>query len=223
MEARLGSVPSPSADVLWGIALMACAATAIATALAITSDHVEEPGVQATLGGKILLDIVISGAIAWWRRPDSRFGPLMVVAGFTFFLSVLSWSNAAVPYTVGIFFDLVPAAIYIHVYLAFPTGRLDRPIDRATVGLAYFVALGVQFVGLLMGGFGEGDAITVWNEPDAAYPLLKVQLSILAGLCFAAIVLRRVGGRPPLRRPLHLPVDAFALGLAAVAVLFPSG
>jgi signal transduction histidine kinase len=222
MVARLGTMRSPSADVLWGIALAGCAATAIATALAISSDHVEEPGVQATLVGWIVLGYVISGAIAWWRRPDSHFGPLMVAAGFTFFLSALSWSNASVPYTIGIFFDLVPAAIYIHVYLAFPTGRLERRIDRWVVGLAYIVALGLQVVGLLMGGFGEDDAIAVWNEPDAAYTLLKVQLSILAGLCLAAIVLRRVGGRPPLRRPLNVLVDAFSLGLVMIGFLYLS-
>ena len=178
---------------------------------------------QAALIGWIVLGYVISGAIAWWRRPDSRFGPLMVAAGFTFFLSILSWSNAAVPYTIGIFFDLVPASIYIHVYLAFPSGRLERRIERWVVTLAYAVALGPQLVGLLLGGFGPDDAIAVWDEPDAAYTLLKVQLSILAGLCLAAIVLRRVGGRPPLRRPLAVLVDAFALGLVMIAFLYLSG
>jgi signal transduction histidine kinase len=222
MVARLGPVRSPSADVVWGIALAGCAATAIATALAITSDHVEEPGIQAALVGWIVLGYVVSGAIAWWRRPDSRFGPLMVAAGFTFFLSVLSWSNASVPYTIGIFFDLVPAAIYIHVYLAFPSGRLERRIERWVVGLAYFVALGVQIVGLLLGGFGPDDAIAVWDEADAAYTLLRCQLVVLAVLCLAAIVLRRYGVARPLRRPLAVLVDVFSLGLVMIAFLYLS-
>ena len=221
MTATIGRAPSH--DLLWGIALAGCAATAVATALALTSDHVETPGVQAALVGWIVLGYVISGVVAWWRRPDSRFGPLMVAAGFTFFLSILSWSNASVPYTVGIFFDLVPAALYIHVFLAFPTGRLERLVDRWLVGIAYFVALGLQLVGLLLGGFGPDDAIAVVDKPDTAYNLLKTQLAILAGLCLAAIVLRRVGGRPRLRRPLNLLVDAFSLGLVMVAFLYLSG
>ncbi len=162
MTATIGRAPSH--DLLWGIALAGCAATAVATALALTSDHVETPGVQAALVGWIVLGYVISGVVAWWRRPDSRFGPLMVAAGFTFFLSILSWSNASVPYTVGIFFDLVPAALYIHVFLAFPTGRLERRVDRWLVGVAYFVALGLQLVGLLLGGFGPDDAIAVVGQ-----------------------------------------------------------
>src|ERR1044071_9114968 len=213
MVARLGTVPSPSADVLWGIALAGCAATAIATALALTSDHVDTPGVQAALVGWIVLGYVVSGAIAWWRRPDSRFGPLMVAAGFTFFVSVLSWSNASVPYTLGIFFDLVPAALYIHVFLAFPSGRLERRIDRWVVGAAYFVALGLQLAGLLLGGFGPDDAITLWDAADTAYTLLRIQLVILAGLCIVAIVLRHRSAEQRLRRPLSLLVDAFSLGL----------
>jgi signal transduction histidine kinase len=217
------SAHAPSADVVWAIALAGCVATAIATALALTSDHVETPGIQALLVGWIVLGYVVSGAVAWWRRPDSRFGPLMVAGGFTFFLSVLSWSNASVPYTIGIFFDLVPAAIYLHVYLAFPSGRLERPLERRLVGVAYFTALGLQLVGLLLGGFGPDDALTVVDEPDTAYTLLRVQLVILGVLCLAGIVVRHYGGRRPLRRPLALLVDAFSLGLVMLATLYLSG
>jgi signal transduction histidine kinase len=223
MAARIGSAHAPSADLVWDIALAGCAATAIATALALTSDHVDAPGVQAALVGWIVLGYVISGAIAWWRQPDSRFGPLMVAAGFTFFLSVLSWSNASVPYTVGIFFDLVPAALYIHVFLAFPSGRLARRIDRWVVGAAYFVALGLQLVGLLLGGFGPDDALTVWDAADTAYTLLRIQLVILAGLCIVAIVLRHRSAEQRLRRPLSLLVDVFSLGLVMIAFLYLSG
>ncbi len=214
---------APSHDLLWGIALAGCGATAIATALALTSDHIETPGVQAALVGWIVLGYVISGVLAWWRRPDSRFGPLMVLAGFTFFLSILSWSNATVPYTVGILFDLVPAALYIHVFLAFPTGRLERRVERWFVGIAYVVALGLQLVGLLLGGYGLDDAIAVVDKPNVAYNLLKTQLAVLAGLCLAAIVLRRAGRRPPLRQPLNLLVDVFSLGLVMIAFLYLSG
>jgi signal transduction histidine kinase len=213
---------APSTDLLWGIALAGCVATAIATALAVTSDHVDTPGVQALLVGWIILGYVISGTVAWWRRPESRFGPLMILGGFTFFLSVLSWSNASVPYTVGIFFDLVPAAIYLHVYLAFPSGRLERRIEQSLVGVAYFTAFALQVAGLLLGGFGPDDALTLVDAPDTAYTVLRVQLVILSSLCLAGIVVRRLGRRRPLRRQLALLVDAFSLGLVMLAALYSS-
>jgi signal transduction histidine kinase len=214
---------APSADLVWAIALAGCVATAIATTLALTSDHVETPGIQALLVDWIVLGYVVSGAVAWWRRPDSRFGPLMVAAGFTFFLSVLSWSSAGVPFTIGILFGLVPAAIYLHVYLAFPSGRLERAVERWLVGAAYFTALGLQVVGLLLGGFGPDDLLTVIDAPDTAYTLLRVQLVILAVLCLAGILVRHLGARRPLRRPLALLVDVFALGLVMLATLYLSG
>ena len=219
---RSDPVRAPSPDLLWGIALAACAATAVATALALTSDHVDTPGVQALLVGWIVLGYVVSGAIAWWRRPESRFGPLMIAGGFTFFLSVLSWSNASVLFTIGIWFDLVPAAIYLHVYLAFPSGRLERRLDRWLVGAAYFVAIGVQLVGLLLGGFGPDDALTVIDAPDTAYTLLRTQLVVLAGLCLGGVAARHFGPRRPLRRPVALLVATVALGLVMLAFLYLS-
>jgi signal transduction histidine kinase len=221
-ERGIEAARAPKPDVLWGIALAACAATAVATALAVTSDHVETPGIQALLVGWIILGYVVSGAVAWWRRPDSRFGPLMIAGGFTFFLSVLSWSNHSALYTIGIWFDLVPAAIYLHVYLAFPSGRLEQPLARVLVATAYVVALGVQLVGLMLGGFGPDDALTVVDEPDAAYTLLRVQLVVLAALCLAGIVVRHFAAARPLRRPVALLVDVFALGLVMLAFLYLS-
>jgi signal transduction histidine kinase len=218
----MAAARAPSSDALWGIAFAGAAATAVATALALTSDHVETPGIQAFLVDWIILGYVVSGVIAWWRRPDSRFGPLMVAAGFTFFLSVLSWSNSGLLYTLGIWFDLVPAAIYLHVYLAFPSGRLERPLPRTLVGTAYVVALGAQLVGLLLGGFGEDDVLTVVDAPETAYTLLRAQLTTLAGLCLAGIVVRRHAASRPLRRTVALLVDAFALGLVMIAFLYLS-
>ena len=69
--------------------------------------------------------------------------------------------------TVGVVFDLVPAAIFIHVYLAFPRGRLERRLDRALVAAAYFASLVLQLVGLMLGGFGDSDAIAVVDAPGA--------------------------------------------------------
>ena len=63
----------------------------------------------------MVLGYVLAGLVAWWRRP-SRFGPLMVAAGFTIFVSSLSWANGSVLFTIGIAFDLaaggrVPARV----------------------------------------------------------------------------------------------------------------
>ena len=56
------------------------------------------------------------------------------------FLSSLQWSNATAPYTVGLAFDLLLAALLVHLFLAFPTGRLRRRFERVVVAAGYFLA-----------------------------------------------------------------------------------
>src|SRR4249919_2959131 len=130
-EPTTGVARAPNAAVLWAVVVAGLAAASCTVLLALTSDHIPEPGVHAGLAVWGILGFVFAGVVAWWRRPDSRFGLLMIVAGAAWFLSTLASANLAVPYTIGIGFDLVPAVVFLHVVLAFPTGRLERPFERA--------------------------------------------------------------------------------------------
>jgi signal transduction histidine kinase len=223
---RQDAHPAPAPVVLWALAVVACLTASAVVALAVTSDHVTEPGLQAALLDWGLLAYVLAGTVAWWRRPSSRFGPLMIAAGFGFFLTSLSWSNAGLPFTVGIAFDLLPAVLFLHVFLAFPTGRLEHGFERVLVAAAYFVAFGLQLVGIALDGFGPDNLAAVTSRPGAAYTLLRAQLvalsaSFLAGIALLA-VRRRKAGRP-VRRSVDLLVDAFAFALVMLAILFLSG
>src|SRR6266498_2136409 len=173
---------APKPWVLWAIALAGCAAAAVSVELALTSDHVKEPGLQAGLMNWITLPYIISGAIAWYRRPDSRLGPLMIAAGLVAFLSTLSWTNADVPHTLGQTVDLLPAALFLHVFLAYPSGRLEHWLERSLVAAAYFAAIGLELVGMLLGGFGPDNLLEVTKETGAAEVLLRVQLVALSVL-----------------------------------------
>jgi signal transduction histidine kinase len=221
-EARVPPRPA----VLCAIALAGAAAASTSVALVLTSDHVSEPGVRAALTVWVILPYIFAGVAAWWRRPESRFGPLLVAAGFAFFVSSLSTANGDVAYTIGISFDLLPAVLFLHVFLAFPTGRLESLFERGLVGVGYFVAFGLQLVGMKLGGFGPDNLLELTSEPDTAYTLLRVQLVILAGCAVAGIGVLAVGRRragPPLGRSLTLLVDSFALGLLMIAFLLLSG
>jgi signal transduction histidine kinase len=221
-----GAAGPPRPSLLWAIAIAGCAAAALSVWLAFASDHVAEPGLQASLLDWITLPYILAGLIAWWRRPDSRFGPLMIAAGFAMFLSSLQWANEAVPYTIGLAFDLVPAALFLHVFLAFPSGRLRRRLERVAVAAAYSAAVGLQLVKMLLGGVGADNLLAVVAEPAAAGTVQDVQLLTLSALCLAGIALlaaRRRGAGRPLRRSVALLVDFFALGLVALAALLVAG
>jgi signal transduction histidine kinase len=225
-SAGTGAGWAPNTFVLWAIALAGCAAAACSVWLAFASDHVAEPGLQAALIDWITLPYILAGAVARWRRPDSRFGPLMIAAGFATFLSSLQWANEGFLYTVGLAFDLLPAALFLHVFLAFPSGRLQRRLERIAVAAAYSAAVGLQLVKMLLGGVGADNVVAVVTEPAAANTVQDVQLIALSALCLAGIALlaaRRRGTGRPLRRSVALLVDFFALGLVALAALLLAG
>jgi signal transduction histidine kinase len=221
-----GVARAPGSPVLWALALAGCAAAAVSVEFALVSDHVAEPGLQAALLDWITLPYILAGLVAWWRRPDSRFGPLMVAAGFAMFLSSFQWANAAGPYTLGLAFDLLPVALFVHLFLAFPDGRLQSRPERVVVAACYAAAIGLQLVKMLIGAGGPDNVLAVVAEPAAAETVQDVQLIALAALALTGIALlavrRRRFGRP-LRRSVSLVVDSFALGLVALAGLMLAG
>jgi signal transduction histidine kinase len=212
--------------MLWTLALAGFAACVATFALAYGSDHLAEPGIRAGLVVWVAAPYVGAGLIAWWRRPDSRFGPLMVAAGFGFFLSALQWANTALPFTVGFALDLLPAVLFMHVYLAFPGGLLERWPDRLLVGAGYFVGVGLQLVKMLLADFVPDNLLGAFDEPSAANTIEDFQLISLSGFSLAAIpllVARRIGSARPLRRWTQLLVDSFALALVMIALLLLAG
>ena len=98
----------------------------------------------ALLSAWITVSYVLCGLIAWLRRPASRFGPLMIAAGFVSFLTDLSWTSSDVPFTIGQALDLLPPVLFLHVFLAYPSGRLRGRFERALIVTAYATAIGLQ-------------------------------------------------------------------------------
>ena len=118
-------------------------------------------------------------------------------------------------------FDLSPFAVFMHVFLAFPTGVLRGRGERLLVGTSYAVA-GLNVVGLMLGGFDPGNAIAVIEAPGLAADLLKVQLVVVACLLLVGFVVmfshRAAAGRP-LRTPVKVLVNSFSVALVMGAVL----
>ena len=70
--------------------------------------------------------LIAGGVVAWDRRPESRIGVLMSLAGFTWFLGTL--------FEPALFLHRGPL---VHVLLSYPTGRLPTRLARAVVAVAY--------------------------------------------------------------------------------------
>ena len=224
----LGVARAPRLSLLWAIGLAGCAAAGATLALALASDGSPEPVARAVTVDWIVLSYILAGLIAWWCRPESRFGPLMVAAGFAAFLSHLSWTSLAlpyaidVPYTIGMAASLLPPVLFLHVFLAFPSGRLERWFERTLVAAAYVAAIGLGLVVMMLSDLGPHNLLGVVSEPGAALAVRRLALVAISALSLAGIavlVARRRGTGRPLRRSLALLIDAFALALVAIPVL----
>jgi signal transduction histidine kinase len=213
--------------MLIAIAAVAVAGAVGAVVLRLNSDHAgTEPGLQIALLDWIVLSYVFSGLVAWWRRPDNRFGPLMIAGGFLTLLSCLSSASAELPLTIGQAVDLLPFAVFLHVFLAFPSGRLRGRPERALVGAAYVVAVGLEFVEMMLGGFYPENVLTIASHPDLAATLAKIQLTALAAIALVGIgllVARRRSDGPRLRRSSSVLVSSFVLALLMLAVMLVMG
>jgi signal transduction histidine kinase len=171
----------------------------------------------------VAVPYVTAGVIAWWRRPASRLGPLMVAGGLASAFSGWQLAELAGPYTFGAAFDIVPAALFIHVCLAFPDGRLRSKFEGSLVAVAYASAVGLQLVKLAFGGVDPANLVDVWRQPDLVAMVEDVQLLSLSACCVLALAVlmrrRRLLARPR-RRAIAFVIDCFALALVMIAALF---
>jgi signal transduction histidine kinase len=225
-----GPVPGPAPPSVWLVWALALAGGSVALFSFLSAFHSEtvtaelgEPLVVAILVNWNTIAYVLCGLVAWSRRPASRFGLLLVAAGFANFLSTLSWTSNELSYTIGQALDFLPPILFLHVFLAFPTGRLETKIERAIVAAGYAVAISLELVRMLVGGFGPKNLLEVTSSADVGLWALRIQLVAVSALILAGVAVlahKRWREGPPLRRPVALLVDAFALGLVMIAVLF---
>src|SRR3954466_9281652 len=144
--------------------LLLCALGAAALALGVTATALGAANgvseVQVGLLVWVSVPYVGAGLAAWVRRPESRLGPLMVAGGLVSGLSTLQLAHTEWLLTIGGVFDILPAALFLHVYLAYPEGRLRSGFERRLVGAAYFLAIGLQLVKLGLGVSPNSIAVT---------------------------------------------------------------
>ena len=179
----------------------------------------------AFLSSFLTVAYVLCGLIAWSRRPASRFGPLMIAAGVANFLSGLSWTTSDVPFTIGQSFDLVPPVLFLHVFLAYPSGRLRSRSERILITAAYVTAITLELVRMALGGFGPHNLFEVSPDPAAGLVALRIQLVAVSAFCLCGLgilVARRLREGRPLRRSFALLIDVFALGLVMIPFLLVS-
>jgi len=113
---------------------------AIGIALVLTSDHEDRTVPTLVLGLLLGWSFIASGLVARARSPDNPTGRLMVAFGFAWFLGALTESNQSIVFTLGAALSSLFAAVFVHLLLAYPTGRLTTAAERRFVAAAYVLA-----------------------------------------------------------------------------------
>jgi signal transduction histidine kinase len=218
---------APKPALLWTLAIAAIALCLLTAGLAALNEELYQPALRVLLVWWITLPYIFAGIVAWRRRPDSLFGPLMILAGFITQLSILQWTNQPFLNAVGQLCDLLVAAVWLHLFLAYPSGRLAGQIERAVVITAYIAAVGLQVVILMLGGFNESHLLTVIKDQAAAEVVQNVQLVTLSALALISVGLlwRRWWALPrwQRRRPAQIVINCFSLALVMLAALLLAG
>jgi signal transduction histidine kinase len=218
----VGPTEGPSWPMLLSVATAAAVVAALLVVLALTGQDVAGPALSAVLVCWLFVPYVAAGLIAWKRRPESRFGPLMVITGFLTAVSFLVWSPNPALFSIGNAIQFLPPALYLHLFLAFPSGELRSSGDRWLVGVAY-AAIGLTLLRMI---FGEGDSrnLLAWFDEAEVVAVLRTlqRLAVSALLVVGAVrlILRRRHEGKPLRPAIAYLEDTFPLVLLMLAWLY---
>jgi len=91
--------------------------------------------------GVIGLTSVVAGLIAWGRPRSRRIGMLMTALGFSILVRPWQYSHDPAVFTLGFLLSELNLALFVHVTLAYPFGRVTDRFERAFVVTGYAVAL----------------------------------------------------------------------------------
>jgi signal transduction histidine kinase len=224
---------------LTAVGFAGVALTAVAAAIATHSDLPSNPTAAAVARGLMVAMPIAVGLYAWHRRPGERFGPLLVAAGFGWFLTTLAESDQSLVYSVGRVAGWVVEIGLVWLILSFPSGRLTAPVDRMLVlATAALVAVLYLPTTLLANDYVTPAPYTSCTEgcPDNAFFVFSSEPAILDGffiptrevltlvifLAVTARVAQRVTGASPLMRRTLNPV-LFVAGARVLLVAIGVG
>jgi signal transduction histidine kinase len=167
------------------------------------------------------------GLFALHRPPFVRFGTLLLIAGFVWFLTTVANADNAMLYSIGRVSYWVFEPLLMYLLLAFPTGRIDRRLDRALVWIAVLLVLILYLPTALLverypvpaplASCGVGCPANAFmvsgSEPAVIEDLVRPLRELLTVVLFAAVAVRlaqRLRAATRLTRRALAPVLAVA-------------
>ena len=165
---------------------------------------------------------VVSGFIAWDRRPGNPMGAFMLVLGLAWIVGNLMTpptTSSSLLFTAGTIVRIAWFLGFVFVLLSFPHGRLSGWPDQLLVGAMFVSAVPLQIAWLLFWERPQPpmNAFLVWPSDQTADLLEGAQSvglwAVSAELVGLTVIRWRSGGWP--RRRALVPVLAGGLTLLA--------
>ena len=209
--------------VLWPAVLVTGAVTA---SLIVTSDTVDRPLGTAALTLLVGLTWAVTGMLEWRRNPTNRIGLLMMGCALAWFLGRLTFTDASLLYTIGILTSPLFFAVFGHVLLAFPYGRLQSRLSRGVVTVGYLdtTVLIAAAIVLFSGDPGYPANLALIHANDTLSEALRNAARGIGIACFVVVLAilahRWRHATPRWRRTFALVfwTGAAASALSAVAI-----
>jgi signal transduction histidine kinase len=196
---------------LVAIALAGLVSGAASVAVIADSDHAPQPGATIAIGLLIGWSFIGTGLFAWWRRPASRFGAMMVGVGFLSLLGSATSANQPMVFTVGVLTCNLFFVFFAHMVLAYPDNHLERPWHRRLIAAGYVLAVVGPLPGLLW-GFSERmcegcpESPLFISDNEGLRVALNAVVSVIGAAFTVAVVgillRRRRDATPPQRRAM---------------------
>jgi signal transduction histidine kinase len=161
------------------------------------------------------------GVFAWtrWAVGSVRMGLLLIAAGATWYFGSLELVAGPVLPRLGFWFLHLHSVFLAHVLLAYPDGRLSRPVHRLVIGALYVSTLVTQGMRML-----AEDPLPphLWGDPAARNSVWSPVGSVTAGLLavvVVALLVQRWRAETPAGRRARAPfwISAAMIGLVVLA------
>jgi signal transduction histidine kinase len=196
----------------------------VAFALVAGSARYEEPIAAAAVGLVTAWSFIGTGLLARSRGAPDRVFALMIALGFAWAVAPAlgeiegRWSHA-----LGALVGNAACALFVHVLLAFPAGRLTTRAERSVVAVSYLNLVGVEAARLLADGPPAGDrargTLPVVGEGVFPAPVSALQGAVAGAVAVAALAIlarRWYWATRPVRRSL---APVLVAGGAVLALL----
>jgi PAS domain S-box-containing protein len=205
-------------------------ADGLAVALTASSDHEQHPEQAIALVLFVSSSFILAGLIGWTRRPQNRTGMLMVAVGFGVLIGVLGEANHPIPYTLGALFGSLFIAAFVHLLLAYPSGRLLSRRARVLVGAGYTIAFLAPLAESMFAApetckpHACPDNLVLVSHDHAAHVVATTIWTAASVVLFAAVVMLLLGRwretTPGLRRILRSVYLFGGLSIVLLAIGF---